>query len=418
MASKILNTRIQLKYDTEANWTSKNPVLLSGEMAISSDKNGQFKAGNGSSTWTQLSYNQVPWTSVTGRPSTLKNPTALTVQFNGVTNNIYDGSSAQTVNITPSAIGAAPTIGSISLSKLASTITLGNGDGATISQNAGTYCQKLEILDNATAGDGVFRFSQSSNSGASYTTLMEIRDDGNIVANKFTGSLSGRADTASKWATTRTLTLTGSVTGSVSIDGSGNMSLSTTTNHTHSYLPLSGGTLTGNVTFSNNTQGIVWNRVTDGASIKFNAETDATDNYMEFNVTDDENVNFKWTKTTGSTTIVLGTWKREGIRLSTGNFIGNLTGIATKATQDGSGNTITTKYVAVDTTQTISGAKTFSNIMTISNTTASTSKTTGALKVSGGVGVAGQMSANVVQIGDNVKLEYNSTLKSLDFIFA
>lgn len=53
---------------------------------------------------------------------------------------------------------------------------------------------------------------------------------------------------SSKWANARTITLTGSVTGSVSIDGSANVSLATTTNHTHNYLPLSGGTLTGSVT--------------------------------------------------------------------------------------------------------------------------------------------------------------------------
>lgn len=52
---------------------------------------------------------------------------------------------------------------------------------------------------------------------------------------------------ASKWATPRTITLTGSVTGSVSIDGSQNVSLATTTNHTHNYLPLSGGTLSGHL---------------------------------------------------------------------------------------------------------------------------------------------------------------------------
>lgn len=52
---------------------------------------------------------------------------------------------------------------------------------------------------------------------------------------------------ANKWATARTLSLTGSVTGSATIDGSGNVSLATTTNHTHSYLPLSGGTITKNV---------------------------------------------------------------------------------------------------------------------------------------------------------------------------
>ena len=50
---------------------------------------------------------------------------------------------------------------------------------------------------------------------------------------------------AAQWAT---LTLTGSVTGTATIASSGTISINTTTNHTHSYLPLSGGTLTGNVT--------------------------------------------------------------------------------------------------------------------------------------------------------------------------
>ena len=44
---------------------------------------------------------------ITDMPTTMKNPNALTVQFNGTTNKTYDGGSAQTVNITPSAIGAA-----------------------------------------------------------------------------------------------------------------------------------------------------------------------------------------------------------------------------------------------------------------------------------------------------------------------
>lgn len=34
MATKTLNTRIQLKYDSYSNWTTNNPVLLSGEIAI------------------------------------------------------------------------------------------------------------------------------------------------------------------------------------------------------------------------------------------------------------------------------------------------------------------------------------------------------------------------------------------------
>lgn len=71
-----------------------------------------------------------------------------------------------------------------------------------------------------------------------------------IYATTFYGALSGNASTATKLATARTISLTGSVTGSGTFDGSGNLSIATTTNHTHSYLPLSGGTMTGAITLS------------------------------------------------------------------------------------------------------------------------------------------------------------------------
>lgn len=245
MADKIINVRIQQKFDSEENWASEDPILLLGEMAVTKPSY-QFKMGDGTSKWSQLTYNQIPWTSVTGRPSTMRNPNALTLQFNGVSQKAYTGADALTLNITPAAIGAAPVNGSTSLSKLASTITLGNGNACTIYQNGSTYQQKMEILDNSSAGDAVFKFSQSSDSGKTFARLMEIRDDGNVVANKFTGSLVGNSSTSSssaKWSTARTISLTGSVTGSAKIDGSGDVTLSTTTNHTHNYAgsPSAGG---------------------------------------------------------------------------------------------------------------------------------------------------------------------------------
>ena len=45
----------------------------------------------------------------------------------------------------------------------------------------------------------------------------------------------GSVDSASKLSTARTISLTGSVTGSGTFDGSANLSIATTTNHTHSY---------------------------------------------------------------------------------------------------------------------------------------------------------------------------------------
>ena len=86
---------------------------------------------------------------------------------------------------------------------------------------------------------------------------------------------------AGKWTTARTLTLTGSVTGSASIDGSGNVSLATTTNHTHSYLPLAGGTMTGDITFTAVTSTsypatsckLYWTGSTDWAKIYYRVDS-------------------------------------------------------------------------------------------------------------------------------------------------
>lgn len=67
MAEKILKTRIQLRYDTLANWTKNDPVLKAGELAITSVPTGSnalqttppailFKVGDGTSKWSVLPY--------------------------------------------------------------------------------------------------------------------------------------------------------------------------------------------------------------------------------------------------------------------------------------------------------------------------------------------------------------------------
>lgn len=64
------------------------------------------------------------------------------------------------------------------------------------------------------------------------------------------GSILGNAATASRLQNARTISLTGSVTGSGSFDGSGNLSIATTTNHTHSYVNTigkSGATITWSI---------------------------------------------------------------------------------------------------------------------------------------------------------------------------
>ena len=66
--------------------------------------------------------------------------------------------------------------------------------------------------------------------------------------------------------------------------------------HSHPYLGTVGGTLTGNATFTNNQTGIIWERNSDGAFIKFKNDSDAdTDSYLEFGTVDNGNEYFKWT---------------------------------------------------------------------------------------------------------------------------
>lgn len=183
MAQNIIDTKIREAYDTEANWIKYNPVLLSGQLAYSSDKYGKYKIGDGIAKWSQLQYMTLGWNDITGKPSSFT-PSSHTHDDRYFTE-------------TEATNKFSPKEGSASLSKLASTITLGAGDAATILQNGSTYQQKIEIIDNSTSGDAVFGFYQSGDSGKNFNKLMTINDDGNVVANKFTGALAGNASSAS-----------------------------------------------------------------------------------------------------------------------------------------------------------------------------------------------------------------------------
>lgn len=99
-----------------------------------------------------------------------------------------------------------------------------------------------------------------------YTSYTVTRTGGGASGTWGIG-ITGNAATASKWATARTLTLTGAVTGSVSIDGSKNVSLATTFSYTNldsRYVNVSGDTMTGSLTLATdassafNTKGLLF----------------------------------------------------------------------------------------------------------------------------------------------------------------
>lgn len=55
MADIIINAKHQQRHDTEANWTSKDPVLLDGEMGFVTGTQ-KYKIGDGTSKWSALAY--------------------------------------------------------------------------------------------------------------------------------------------------------------------------------------------------------------------------------------------------------------------------------------------------------------------------------------------------------------------------
>ncbi len=97
-------TKIQLRRDTAADWTSGNPTLAAGEFAWESDTN-RYKIGDGATAWNSLGYADTLSTlgdlSVTG--STISSPSnadlTLTTSGTGTVNleNLKIGTSGSTV---------------------------------------------------------------------------------------------------------------------------------------------------------------------------------------------------------------------------------------------------------------------------------------------------------------------------------
>lgn len=85
MATTTLNTRIQLKYDTYENWTANNPVLLAGEVAVTTVQSAQapvsqvpailFKVGDGTNNFNTLNWASAiaadvyPWAKASVKPT-------------------------------------------------------------------------------------------------------------------------------------------------------------------------------------------------------------------------------------------------------------------------------------------------------------------------------------------------------------
>lgn len=276
--------------------------------------------------------------------------------------------------------------------------------------NTGNWDSQMCISADSSPTVYVRGMTGQANTYGDWKTLLDstnytsytVKKDGTGASGTWGISITGNAATATKATSADSAT-------KATQDGNGNTITST-------YLPLTGGSVTGTITTSAS-QILKWTPSTTdnndtGCSWYGIGTYKASDGYKRLNISHYFGINFT-TKNSDSC------FTHNGNTIITSANIGSQSvAYATKTTQDGAGNVITSKYVTIDTTQTISGAKTFSKETTISSATASTNKTTGALKVKGGIASEGQISADKVMIGDKCTLEYDANLQCLNFVFA
>ena len=164
-------------------------------------------------------------------PTSIKNPNSMTVQLNGGTtegtNQItYDGSVAKTINVTPSGIGA--------YTKSEVDDLIENIDIPTI-----TIDSALSSTSSNPVQNKVNNTALSGKANSSHThTKSQITDFPTSLKNPsaLTISLNGTSQGAYDGSVAKTINITASSIGAAA------------SSHTHSYLPLSGGTLTGTLT--------------------------------------------------------------------------------------------------------------------------------------------------------------------------
>ena len=143
--------------------------------------------------------------------------------------------------------GTTSTINTETINLADNTIVLNSNETGTPSQDGGIEVERGTSTNKSLVWDETNdKWTVGSETFVAGTVEAALTGDvtGNLTGN-VTGNTSGSsgsctgnaatATTAAAWTTGRTVALTGAVTGSVSgVDGSGNLSITTTSNHSHS----------------------------------------------------------------------------------------------------------------------------------------------------------------------------------------
>ena len=193
-----------------------NIIVLNSDEAGTPSQNAGIEVERGTSTNASVTWdetNDLWMAGITGSEI----PLVTTTGTQTLTNKTISGSNNTLSNIANAALTNS-TISGKALGTNLDTLTMAvSGTGLSGSQTYnGSAAATFTVTSNAT--------------NANTASTIVARDaSGNFTAGTITAALSGNASTASAWATGRTLSLTGDVTGtSASFDGSGNISVATT----------------------------------------------------------------------------------------------------------------------------------------------------------------------------------------------
>ena len=92
MPKSLPNSTVKVKRATAARWASQNPVLAAGEIGYETDTR-KMKLGDGTSSWTQLSYLVAEGTGAAGQAATIRIGTVTTVAYTANATVVNSGTS-------------------------------------------------------------------------------------------------------------------------------------------------------------------------------------------------------------------------------------------------------------------------------------------------------------------------------------
>lgn len=208
-ANKVLNSlTLSLNGESQTAFNGNAAVMIDitaekiGAAASNHDHSGVYQpVGN----YSVVGHKHTK-SDISDMPTTLPNPNALSIQLNGGTTNVYDGSSAKTLNITPASIGA-----QVAGSYAAASHTHG-WDAISGKPSTFTPSGHNQASSTITAMTGYAK--------ASAVAAIAATDSLNVAIGKLEKALDGKQAAGSYAAAS----------------------------HTHAYLPTSGGTISGALT--------------------------------------------------------------------------------------------------------------------------------------------------------------------------